>query len=296
MGDDKPVDCAEEGVSVDLLSCMLEEDSPPSISYKYHLANFSPFRNVCVLSTTFISRYPPYQRPPRGSPQSNAPLFSETKNTYHRPDPSFTYLLSLFMFLTGLAWGIAYTPNFGTSIRLSLIFTFIHFLLGSLLFATGAYFLVGRLLGPGIAGLPGRRRVQGLFTPEGEREKVEFGYCFDVSRRGVRRLSSKISLLLHLVRTGRNVGICEGFYVLFLNSEPKSLLTWLSTNNLGSDPSVLPILGVGVCLSILALAIDITEILVRPKSPSFSFLIFHTPSLPFNYNSPSTTHNPGTRL
>ncbi len=44
-----------------------------------------------------------------------------------------------------------------------------------------AFFLVGRLLGPGIAGLPGRRRQQGLFTQAGEGEQLEFGYCFDVS-------------------------------------------------------------------------------------------------------------------
>lgn len=47
--------------------------------------------------------------------------------------------------------------------------------------ATAAYFFVGRLLGPGIAGLPGRRRRYGLFTQVGDGEQLEFGYCFDVS-------------------------------------------------------------------------------------------------------------------
>lgn len=52
--------------------------------------------------------------------------------------------------------------------------------------ATVSYFVVGRLLGPGIQGLPGRRRRgQGLFggregMGEGEGDKLEFGYCFDV--------------------------------------------------------------------------------------------------------------------
>ncbi|KAL8820398.1 MAG: hypothetical protein Q9191_007527 [Dirinaria sp. TL-2023a] len=111
-------------------------------------------------------------------------IFTETKNTYHRADPSFTYLLSFFMLLTGLAWGIASTPNFANTIRLTLLFVFVHFLAISVLVATAAFFLVGRLLGPGIAGLPGRRRQQGLFTPEAERESLEFGYCFDVSTSG----------------------------------------------------------------------------------------------------------------
>ena len=31
--------------------------------------------------------------------------------------------------------------------------------------------------------LPGRRRLQGLFVAPGDRESLEFGYCFDVSIR-----------------------------------------------------------------------------------------------------------------
>lgn len=61
-----------------------------------------------------------------------------------------------------------------------LVFIFVHFLATSLLVATAAYFLVGRLLGPGVPGLPGKRR-QGLFTQPGNGEQLEFGYCFDVS-------------------------------------------------------------------------------------------------------------------
>lgn len=85
------------------------------------------------------------------------------------------------MLVTSIAWGIAYTSSVGATVRLMLLFIFVHFLLISLLVATAAFFLVGRLLGPGIAGLPGRRRQQGLFIREGEGESLEFGYCFDVS-------------------------------------------------------------------------------------------------------------------
>ncbi len=85
------------------------------------------------------------------------------------------------MLLTGIAWGIAYTNSVGAIVRLTLLFVFVHFLAVSLIVATAAFFLVGRLLGPGIAGLPGRRRQQGLFTQAGEGEQLEFGYCFDVS-------------------------------------------------------------------------------------------------------------------
>ncbi|KAK2799896.1 hypothetical protein FQN51_006497 [Onygenales sp. PD_10] len=126
----------------------------------------------------------------------------KTKNTWHRPDPSFTYLLSFFLLLTALAWGLAYTPSFGAILRLSVLFVFIHFIGSSLLVSTLAYFLVGRLFGPGgpaarisewrggrggtILGAGRTRRrgaAGGLFAQPGEKEQVEFGYCFDVSNR-----------------------------------------------------------------------------------------------------------------
>ena len=111
---------------------------------------------------------------------------AETRNTYHRPDPAFSYLFTFFLILTSLAWGLAYSPSFSSIAKLTLVFVFVHFLFGSLVLSTLAYFLIGRLLGPGVAGLPGRRRQQGLFGPPsgGNRGDVlEFGYCFDVTIR-----------------------------------------------------------------------------------------------------------------
>ena len=122
----------------------------------------------------------------RGSHDTSSTLVLETRNTWHRPDPSFTYLLSFFLLLTSFAWSLAYTPSFGSVVKAALLFIFVHFLAGSLIISTISYFLVGRLLGPGIAGLPGRRRQQGLFGPPGGArgaEALEFGYCFDVSIR-----------------------------------------------------------------------------------------------------------------
>jgi hypothetical protein len=97
---------------------------------------------------------------------------SETKNSYHRADPAFTYLLSLFFLMTGVAWGSAYADGVGPTIRIALVFVLGHFLGTSLLVSTLMYFLVGRVLG---------KRKQGLFGPptSGE-EGLEFGYCFDV--------------------------------------------------------------------------------------------------------------------
>ncbi|KAK5075115.1 hypothetical protein LTS08_001804 [Lithohypha guttulata] len=109
----------------------------------------------------------------------------QMRNSWHRPDPAFTYLLSFFLLLTSFAWSLAYTPHVTSVLKLAFMFVFVHFLLGSLLLSTAFYFLVGRYLGPGVAGLPGRRRQQGLFGPSGSTsgEALEFGYCFDVSTR-----------------------------------------------------------------------------------------------------------------
>ncbi|KAF1988310.1 UNC-50 [Aulographum hederae CBS 113979] len=104
-------------------------------------------------------------------------VFRKTKNTWHRPDPSFTYLLSFFLLLTSLAWSLAYADGVAKTIRITLVFIFGHFIGSSLVVSALAYFLVGRLL----SGLPGRRR--GLFGPPGDGEQLEFGYCFDVSIR-----------------------------------------------------------------------------------------------------------------
>ena len=93
------------------------------------------------------------------------------------------------MLLTGLAWGLASLHSAAAIVRLTLVFVFGHFLASSLLVATAAFFLVGRVLGPGGgAGFLGRRRRRGIFAPVGGEggEALEFGYCFDVSAPGTR--------------------------------------------------------------------------------------------------------------
>ncbi|EAT80566.2 hypothetical protein SNOG_12154 [Parastagonospora nodorum SN15] len=97
----------------------------------------------------------------------------QTTKTYHRPDPSFTYLLSLLLTLTSLAWGFAYADGFTQTLHITLVFIFGHFLLLSLLTATLFFFLVGRLLGPGNTLLPGRRRgLYNLNEADGGKERA----------------------------------------------------------------------------------------------------------------------------
>lgn len=121
-----------------------------------------------------------YKAPPLRFPISiylTPPSQKQTKSTYHRPDPAFTYLLSLFLFLTGIAWGLAYVNHFSSTLWVALVFVLGHFLLTSVIVSTAMFFLVGRVLG---------KRRQGLFGPPppsgGGEEALEFGYCFDVRR------------------------------------------------------------------------------------------------------------------
>ncbi|KAL6233513.1 hypothetical protein BDW75DRAFT_187481 [Aspergillus navahoensis] len=152
----------------------------------------------------------------------------QTKNTWHRPDPSFAYLLSFFLLLTALAWGLAYTPSFGSIMRLFFRFVVIHFIGSSLLVSTIGYFVIGRLFGPNgaaasITGLRirGRRRgaAQGLFTQPGEKDQLEFGYCFDVSNRAF------FPLYLHLY-------VVQFLLLPFLTRSPSDFLTTFLGNTL----------------------------------------------------------------
>ncbi|KAI7084736.1 UNC-50 family protein [Hortaea werneckii] len=128
------------------------------------------FRNIYYHVQTYISL--DSHSKPKTMMLTLAP---ETKNSYHRADPAFTYLLSLFFWLTGLAWGLAYADGFGRAVKISFAFVLFHLLGSSVIVSTLMYFLVGKVLG---------KRRQGLFgPPNGGEEELEFGYCFDVSIR-----------------------------------------------------------------------------------------------------------------
>ncbi|KAF3479888.1 uncharacterized protein GIQ15_06864 [Arthroderma uncinatum] len=180
-------------------------------SMYYHVSNSSPgycrqnLKLIYLSLETFVP-VPHVYCPPLFSIALTAHAL-ETKNTWHRPDPSFGYLLSFFLFLTGLAWGFAYQSTFTSIIGLSLSFIFFHFLGASLLVSTIMYFSVGRIFGPngpaaaisewrGTRSSLGRMRrrgpAQGLFGISGDKEHVEFGYCFDVANRAF------FTLYLHL--------------------------------------------------------------------------------------------------
>ena len=159
------------------------------------------------------------------------------------------------MLLTGLAWGIATTSSASAILRLSLLYVFVHFLLASLLISTTSYFLVGKLLGPGVAGLPGRRRARGLFAQGEEKEGLEFGYCFDVSIRAF----FPVWVLLYVVQFVLWPVISRSYWFsLFVGNSLYLaaagyyfVISFLGYNNLSflhhTQFILLPLVGLGVC-------------------------------------------------
>ncbi|KAK3068324.1 hypothetical protein LTR53_014209 [Teratosphaeriaceae sp. CCFEE 6253] len=158
---------------------------------------------------------------------------TSSAHTYHRPDPAFTYLLSLFTLFSGLAWGIAYAPGALAVVKVTLVFVLVHFLGVSLAVAGGMYFLVGRVLG--------RRRRRGLFGPPGDgdgdgAEGLEFGYCFDVAIRAFLPLWTFLYvlqfLLLPLIARDYWVSVFAGNTMYLLALSYYFVITFLGYNAL----------------------------------------------------------------
>lgn len=101
----------------------------------------------------------------------------QTKNSWSRDDPSFIVLLTFFLTVTAIAWGLAYTPTFSSIVRLIFSLVFLHFLLTSLVFATAGYYLCGKFLKVPPSG---RLPRAGIVTGDGD---LEFMYCFEISVR-----------------------------------------------------------------------------------------------------------------
>jgi hypothetical protein len=100
----------------------------------------------------------------------------ETKGHYRRDDPSFAVLLSFFLCVAALAWGLAYARGFLSILKLMVFMVGVDFALVGLVIATSAWVLARRFL-------RGGRRTVGVSADVIAglgAEELEFGYCFDV--------------------------------------------------------------------------------------------------------------------
>lgn len=94
----------------------------------------------------------------------------QTKNTWARDDPSFVILLSSFITVSALAWGLAYASGVMGILRLMLYMVLVDFLATGVIIATVCWFLANRFL---------KQSKRGVMSIGGEGE-LEWAYCFDV--------------------------------------------------------------------------------------------------------------------
>lgn len=94
--------------------------------------------------------------------------YQSNKNSYARDDPSFLILLTTFLIVSAIAWGLAYSPHFLDILKLILYMVFIDFYLTGFIISTISWLLTNRLLNKSW----GINRFNVYY--------IGWGFCFDV--------------------------------------------------------------------------------------------------------------------
>lgn len=89
-------------------------------------------------------------------------------NSYTRDDPSFLILLTGFLSLSAIAWGLAYQPSFKEIIKLIVYMVLVDFYLTGIVISTVTWILVNRLFNPGVQ-----------FSSYNI-NYISWGFCFDI--------------------------------------------------------------------------------------------------------------------
>ncbi|ODV73198.1 Gmh1p [Cyberlindnera jadinii NRRL Y-1542] len=95
----------------------------------------------------------------------------QTKNKWARDDPSFVILLSLFLTLSAIAWGIAYSPGFVPMVKLVLYMVFIDFFVVGAIVSTIGWVLANKFF---------KKREESSSIGAVSESDLEWAYCFDV--------------------------------------------------------------------------------------------------------------------
>lgn len=90
------------------------------------------------------------------------------KSSYTRDDPSFLILLTTFLSISAIAWGIAYSPHMMDIAKLIIYMVMIDFYLTGAIIATVTWALTNKLFNGGPS--TGRYNVN----------YIEWGFCFDI--------------------------------------------------------------------------------------------------------------------
>lgn len=94
----------------------------------------------------------------------------QTKNTWARDDPSFVILLSAFITVSALAWGLAYASGIMGVLKLILYMVLVDFFATGVIISTACWFLANRFL---------KQTSRSAMNVGGDGE-LEWSYCFDI--------------------------------------------------------------------------------------------------------------------
>ncbi|KAH3678337.1 hypothetical protein WICMUC_001570 [Wickerhamomyces mucosus] len=95
----------------------------------------------------------------------------QTKNRWARDDPSFVILLSLFITLSAVAWGVAYSPGILSILRLILYMVFIDFFIVGFIISTIGWILANKLF---------KKKNYNESIGAVSEGDLEWAYCFDI--------------------------------------------------------------------------------------------------------------------
>ncbi|EGW32642.1 uncharacterized protein SPAPADRAFT_61702 [Spathaspora passalidarum NRRL Y-27907] len=91
------------------------------------------------------------------------------KSSYTRDDPSFLILLTGFLSISAVAWGLAYSPSVVDIFKLIVYMVFIDFYLTGIIIATVTWVVTNRLFNTGSLGMS-----------QYNVNYIEWGFCFDI--------------------------------------------------------------------------------------------------------------------
>ncbi|KAG7662167.1 uncharacterized protein J8A68_004295 [[Candida] subhashii] len=101
------------------------------------------------------------------------------KSSYTRDDPSFLILLTAFLSISAIAWGLAYSPSIIDIFKLIVYMVFIDFYLMGVIIATITWFVANKLFNNNFGSLLGGG-IGGNSINQYSFNYIEWGFCFDI--------------------------------------------------------------------------------------------------------------------
>ncbi|KAK6453976.1 UNC-50 [Scheffersomyces xylosifermentans] len=94
------------------------------------------------------------------------------KSSYTRDDPSFLILLTTFLSISAVAWGLAYSPRVWDVLKLIVYMVLVDFYLTGIVIATVSWFITNKLFNNTYGSLGAASKYNLNY--------IEWGFCFDI--------------------------------------------------------------------------------------------------------------------